>query len=417
MIDKGEISFEGGKQNLPDGWKWVKLGDYTTKIGSGITPRGGQSSYLKTGIPLIRSQNVHINYFEENGLAFISKEQDEEMEASRVIPGDVLLNITGASIGRVCVVPSKLCPANVNQHVTIIRSDGSWNPFFLAYFISTPDFQKFILDNQSGATRQALTKSIIENFKIPLPPLHEQKRIAEIVNRQMEAVEKARQNAIAQLEAAKELPTAYLRDVFSSPEAQQWDRKRLKEVCDKITDGTHQSPPFTTEGIPFLFVKNIVSGRIDFKVNQYISQKTYEELTRRCKPIKGDVLFSAVGSFGIAVVIETDKPFIFQRHIALIKPKREQVDSHFLAFYLNSPSGRQQSELAALGVAQRTVTLKSLSDFEILLPPYTIQKHIAETLTEKLTEAEQLCKTLEEQLEAIKKLPASLLRQAFNGEI
>jgi restriction endonuclease S subunit/superfamily II DNA or RNA helicase len=390
--------------------------------------RGSSRSYfiattvdlLATGVdlPVVRnSQNVHINCFEESGLAFISKEQDEEMEASRVVPGDVLLNITGASIGRVCVVPSKLCPANVNQHVTIIRSDGSWNPFFLAYFISTPDFQKFILDNQSGATRQALTKSIIENFKIPLPPLHEQKRIAAILNKQMEEVEKARQNVIVQLKAAKELPTAYLRDIFNSPEAQQWDRKRLKEVCDKITDGTHQSPRFTTEGIPFLFVKNIVSGRIDFKVNQYVSLKTYEELTRRCKPIKGDVLFSAVGSFGIAVVIETDKPFIFQRHIALIKPKREQVDAHFLTLYLNSPNGRQQSELTALGVAQRTVTLKSLSNFEIFLPPYTIQKHIAEMLTEKLTEAERLCKTLEKQLEAIKKLPASLLRQAFNGEL
>ena len=117
------------------------------------------------------------------------------------------------------------------------------------------------------------------------------------------------------------------------------------------------------------------------------------------------------------VVIETDKPFTFQRHIALIKPNKNQIYSHFLAHYLNSPQGRQQSETAALGVAQRTVTLKGLSNFELVLPPITEQKQIAATLNAQLSEVKQLRKTLEKQLEAINQLPAALLRQAFNGEL
>src|SRR5437763_11739980 len=113
------------------GWPIQKLGDVAIKIGSGLTPRGGSASYQNSGIPLIRSQNVHINHFSRDGLAYISTEQDAAMSGTRVQPGDVLLNITGASIGRVCVVPRDLCPANVNQHVAIVRLNRSMDPTFL----------------------------------------------------------------------------------------------------------------------------------------------------------------------------------------------------------------------------------------------------------------------------------------------
>jgi type I restriction enzyme S subunit len=156
-----------------------------------------------------------------------------------------------------------------------------------------------------------------------------------------------------------------------------WQRAKLAEICDRITDGTHQPPSFTSEGIPFLFVRNIVSGQIDFNVEKYVSQETYEELTRRHRPLPGDLLFSAVGSFGVAVVVDTERPFTFQRHIALIKPKRNQIDSYFLALYLNSLEGRQQSEIAATGGSQRTVTLQALAEFVIPLPPLAEQKRIA----------------------------------------
>src|SRR5438105_4960584 len=113
-------------------WRQVRLGDHVTKIGSGLTPLGGHAAYKLSGIPLIRSQNVLMNQFSREGLAYISYEQDAEMDGSRVQAGDVLLNITGASIGRVCLVPAEVCPANVNQHVCIIRTNGSIIPDFLA---------------------------------------------------------------------------------------------------------------------------------------------------------------------------------------------------------------------------------------------------------------------------------------------
>jgi type I restriction enzyme S subunit len=197
------------------GWPKVRLGDHVTKIGSGITPLGGQSTYLNSGVPLIRSQNVHMNRFAFEGLAYISSEQDAEMEPSRVLLKDILLNITGASIGRVCVVPSELCPANVNQHVSIIRPDGSFHPEFISFFISTPDFQKSIMDMQSGATRQALTKTLIEDFQIPKPPFETQNRVSLKLIEQMKTVAQTQKVLEAQLAAIEQLPAALLQRAFA----------------------------------------------------------------------------------------------------------------------------------------------------------------------------------------------------------
>ncbi|HEX8948760.1 MAG TPA: restriction endonuclease subunit S, partial [Dissulfurispiraceae bacterium] len=182
---------------------------------SGITPLGGRTAYISSGIPLIRSQNVHLNRFELSGLAFITSEQDEIMRGTRVYAGDVLLNITGASIGRVCVAPSEICPANVNQHVSIIRCNDSIVSEFLSFYISNPDFQKHIMDFQAGATRQALTKTLIEDFLIPLPSISEQKKIIKQLLEKMKEAEISMKALEGQLTTISKLPAALLRRAFN----------------------------------------------------------------------------------------------------------------------------------------------------------------------------------------------------------
>jgi restriction endonuclease S subunit len=238
--------------------------------------------------------------------------------------------------------------------------------------------------------------------------LEEQKRVAAILNEQIAAVERARA-------AAKALPAAYLRAVFSSPEAQQWPGRSLRDVTTRITDGTHQPPPFTRQGVPFLFVRNIVGGQIDFSVDNYVSRETYEKLTERCSPERGDVLYSAVGSFGVAVVVETDLPFTFQRHIAHLKLNHGVINPFYLVWYLNSPAGKRQSDSAALGGAQRTVTLKSLGDFVVPVPNLEVQNRLVDRLSGQMVSAGRTRKAIEEESDAINKLPAALLRRAFSG--
>lgn len=158
----------------------MKLGDICNKIGSGATPRGGKEAYKDSGIPIIRSQNVLDWSFSSDGLAYIDDDQARALSNVEVKPGDVLLNITGDSVARACIVPNKLAPARVNQHVSILRTNSRSNPVFLLAWLQSNKSLLLSLAS-SGATRNALTKTILEKLNISLPSIDVQERIAGIV--------------------------------------------------------------------------------------------------------------------------------------------------------------------------------------------------------------------------------------------
>ena len=170
-------------------WETRKLKELTTKMGSGSTPSGGKESYQETGVPLIRSMNVHFGGFVRHGLAFLNDEQAEKLRNVTVKADDVLLNITGASIGRVATAPKDMEGARVNQHVCILRPTAEIIPPFLELFLASPVVQNLIDDVQVGATREALTKAMIEQFEIPVPSLAEQRRIVAKVEQLMALVD------------------------------------------------------------------------------------------------------------------------------------------------------------------------------------------------------------------------------------
>lgn len=209
-----QINDSLSSDNFP-GCKWIPIGECTTKVGSGATPRGGQSSYRKQGIPLIRSQNIHFNRFIEDGLAFISDAQNELLKGTVVQKGDVLLNITGASIGRVCIVPDQICPANVNQHVCIIRFDERFLPEFVSLYMSTREFQKIIDDMQAGATRQALTKEQVQSLKLPLISQKQQEDITASIKARSKHLSGILKSLQTQLDTITAMPAAILRQAFS----------------------------------------------------------------------------------------------------------------------------------------------------------------------------------------------------------
>lgn len=192
------------------------LADHSEKIGSGSTPSGGHKNYASNGIPLIRSQNVLMRSFSCDGLARITPDIHAQMGGTEVFPGDVLLNITGASIGRVCLVPSELCPANVNQHVSIIRCGKKLDPQFLMLYLSSPAFQKFIDNTQAGGTRQALTKADIETFRIPDLKIQMQRQIAKSLTVQLDAADCMAVAIQNQIEELKIMPRKLLAQIFES---------------------------------------------------------------------------------------------------------------------------------------------------------------------------------------------------------
>ncbi|AFU70512.1 type I restriction-modification system, specificity subunit S HsdS [Psychroflexus torquis ATCC 700755] len=158
-----------------DGWEERQIKDITTKIGSGATPRGGQSSYKESGISLIRSMNVHDDGFRDKKLAFIDDEQANKLSNVTIEENDVLLNITGASVARCCIVDKHFLPARVNQHVSIIRlKEGIMSNKFLHFALTSKETKSLLLGiGEQGATRQAITKVQIENFKIAFPSIIE----------------------------------------------------------------------------------------------------------------------------------------------------------------------------------------------------------------------------------------------------
>jgi type I restriction enzyme, S subunit len=168
----GEAPFK-----LPAGWIWTTLGEICSKTGSGSTPRGGQTAYKDCGVPFLRSQNIYDEGLRLTDVAYIDRQTHQKMEGTAVKTADLLLNITGGSMGRCCRVPDDFDEANVSQHVAIIRVVVPGTQDFLHLLILSPYFQSFIFDEQTGAGRGGLPKHKMDRIPVALPPLAEQHRI------------------------------------------------------------------------------------------------------------------------------------------------------------------------------------------------------------------------------------------------
>ncbi len=282
---------------------------------------------------------------------------------------------------------------------------------YLAHFLLTPNMVALASSRTTGANLPRLSPRALEDLKVPLPPLPEQRRIAEVLDR-AEALRAKRRAAIAQLDI---LPQAIFLDMFGDPVANPkgFPTNSLGELCTRITDGTHQPPEWSATGHPFLFVSNVISGEITFDTEKCISDQTHTELTRRCPIEVGDVLYSTVGSYGVPAVVRTARKFAFQRHIAHLKPERSVLNSEFLRVMLASPPLKRQADRAARGVAQKTVNLSDIRDFLVFSPSLEVQCAFAR----RVAAVEDLKATHRASLSELDALFASLQHRAFCGEL
>lgn len=222
-------------------WRTVRLGDHTSKVGSGVTPKGGAESYVEQGVPLLRSQNVKDSYLDLSDVVFIDDDTHESMAGSAVLPLDVLLNITGASIGRSCVVPKSVSGANVNQHVCIIRPTEVIRPHFLQTWLASSRGQKQIFQAQAGGGREGLNFENIRRFNISIPTVEEQEKVSLILS--------AVDHKIAQLERKKMLLEAYKKGCLdklfsgeirfkddSGDDFPDWETRKLEDLAQRKTE-------------------------------------------------------------------------------------------------------------------------------------------------------------------------------------
>ena len=286
-------------------WKKVKLKDCCIKIGSGSTPKGGSMVYVNSGTSLIRSQNVYNLSFDYNGLTHITEDAANKLKGVTVFNEDILLNITGDSVARTCIVPKEVLPARVNQHVAIIRTDRKkMNWRFLNYYLASPKMQAHMLSLAvgKGASRNALTKQMIENFEVPYPPLSTQHRIANILSRYDSLIENYQKQIKLLEEAAQRLYKEWFIDlhfpghentkiVDGVPEG--WERKKLIDLVDVQYGYAFDGHLFNSkeEGTPIVRIRNIPDG--------YTNDYTTEEANESYIINDGDILVGMDGIFHI----------------------------------------------------------------------------------------------------------------------
>lgn len=437
---------EGGVTNvgLPE-WDSVKLASLTLKVGSGSTPRGGEASYKTIGTPLIRSMNVVFFGFKRRGLAFIDPKQAKALDNVTVQAGDVLLNITGASIGRVTIAPLDMEGARVNQHVCIIRPSAALDARFLNAFLSSPTMQQVIFGENYGVTRQALTKQQILDFEIPLAPLAEQKRIADKLEAVLGRVDACR----ARLDRVPALLKRFRQSVLAAatsgklteewrmtngvndewenefencpaPEdsvevPDSWKWVAVGNLATKVTDGVHKKPVYVDQGIPFLTVKSLTAGKgLSFEVNNFISQKDHEEFIKRTPPEKGDLLVTKDGTLGVVRIIDTDRIFSIFVSLALIKPKDRRM-SQYLLYALQSPV--VQKQMVGVGSGLQHIHLRDLRADLIPLPPLPEQQEIVRRVEDLFAFADRIEARLATAQKTVERLTPATLAKAFRGEL
>ena len=188
-----------------------------------------------------------------------------------------------------------------------------------------------------------------------------------------------------------------------------WDKVKLADCCLSISDGDHQPPPKAVTGVPFVTIANInKSNQFDFNDTMFVPKDYYDRLDSKRKAQVGDILYSVVGSFGIPVLIKEERPFVFQRHIAILRPN-ERINSAFLYYTMLSRDFYAKADAAAIGAAQRTVSLTSLRGMEIELPPLKVQEAIAS----KLSAYDNLIENNQKQIKLLEEAAQRLYKEWF----
>ena len=439
-INENDILFE-----IPDSWRWIKIGEISSIVTKGTTPRGGNVSYTEKGIGFLRAENIAgLDKLDKTNLKYIdSTTHFGFLKRSIIQEDDILITIAG-TLGRTAIVNKADLPLNANQAVSIVRLVNTQNVslLYLIYALNSAAIQKYLTGQRKITAIPNLTLEIIENCLIPLPPLVEQKRIVSKIEELLPLIDRYEkawirledfnkrfpgdmQKSILQMaiqgklveqrpeegtgeelykqiqaekqalikagriKKEKPLPEVTEEEIpFEIPDSWKW--VRLSVVVD-VRDGTHNTPLYLSSGYPLITGKDFYSGKFDLSKTQFISETDYIEIKQRSNVEIGDILFSMIGgNIGSMIKITEDNYFEMAiKNVALFKQYNyNQPLTDFLFIFLRSQV--QKLKAIAKGGAQSFVPLNTLRSYCFPLPPYKEQKRIVAKLEELLPLCERL---------------------------
>lgn len=381
-------------QGFRDDWEQQHLGGITSKIGSGKTPSGGTEAYVKAGTPLIRSQNVHDDLVDLSDVVFIDDETNKSMENSVVSTGDVLLNITGASIGRSAVYKDSK-PANVNQHVCIIRPITGYNPDFVQLHISSDNGQKQIYSSQAGGAREGLNFQQIGRFEFSFPSFKEQVKIGKYI-RSLDNIIVLYQCKLTKLQLLKKsmLTKMFPKDGARVPEIRfqgfhgDWEQRRLgDESVEIIAGGDADKSQLKSEGIyPVIANALTVNGIVGYYDNYYRVSAPAVTVTGR-----GDIGHAQARKINFTPVV-----------------RLLSIKSYHDVDFLSEAINRHHIILESTGVPQLTVP--KLADYKIYFPPTAGEER---QLGDYFSELDRLIAFYQRKLSKLQKIKQAMLSKLF----
>ena len=332
---------------------YISDGNYSSKY-----PRSEE--FVDAGIPFIRGNNMVDGDIVDDEMYYITQEKHGILLKGHVKAGDVLITTRG-NIGQVAIVPARHEDSNINAQIVLLRTDEEtlYNRYLL-WALQSQKAREQYSSLQTGTALKQLPVGKLEQVRIKITDIDTQQRVADNLDK-VNALIKSRKRELLLLDD-------FIKARFVELFANCKNMVSLNDACSIITDGTHQPPKFQDTGIPFIFVSNLANNTVTYNAEKFISEETYAELYRRTPIEIGDILLSTVGSYGHPAVVLEDRKFLFQRHIAYLKPKRDMINSFYLHGALLAPDGQRQIEEKVKGIAQKTLNLSEIRKIVIPLP-------------------------------------------------
>jgi type I restriction enzyme S subunit len=412
-------------------WKYKNLGELVIKVGSGITPRGGEKVYQKNGHPLVRSQNVGWGILLLTDIAFIDSATHSSMKSTKLELGDVLLNITGASIGRSAIVDSSIIDGNVNQHVCIIRvKEKELNPYFLNQYLISHFGQKQIESFQSGGNRQGLNIAQIHSFKIPVPPMEEQLKIASILSKWDELI--ASQNLL--IRAKEKYSNGFIERLLTkklrfSGFTEDWEVAKVSDVFEFLSSNS-----FSRDQLEYAIdeksVFNIHYGDIHSTYKGQILDLEIESkvpVISKGVEIKGKVSYLKDGDViiadasedykGVGELVELRnvgiKKVVAGLHTFALRDKRNLTVDGFRPYLFKHPDVSKAIKIIATGSKVYGISKTNFANVEMFIPSPAEQQKIASILTALDYEIQ----SLKDELGALVLQKQGLMHDLLTGKI
>ncbi|WP_346293277.1 restriction endonuclease subunit S [Sphaerothrix gracilis] len=420
------VQQNGQGESLPDGWRWVNLGEICV-IFNGFAFKS--ADFVHEGIPVLKMGNVGKNFdlvWNTSKMSFLPESHLDDYEKFIVQKNDLLITLTdmspsGEYLGTVAIFDREI-PALLNQRVgRFVLNEDQVNSTYLYFRLRSRDFREYVTRDDTGNLQKNTNPKYIYNFRFPLPPIAEQKRIVGILSDRLATIDQARLATEAQLEAAQALPAAYLRQIFNSPEAQKWEKKSFGSLALSVQNGIYKKSEFYGHGHPFLRMYNIHNNSWNLSFHETTQVEVDDNELKKFSLKKGDILISRVNSFELVGksgwVCERAEGNVFENMLIRVRLK-DNINSMFVAQQLRTPAIRKQiEEVAKRAIGQSSINSTDVRNLELLMPSPEKQAKFSSLINEKISQIEEVISSLQDQLDTINAFPAALLRQAFNGEL